>query len=86
MLEIDEAAVEPLVEMGPIRITAAESDGEVELSIDHAESVVEGDQVVERGGARVYLDAAAADVLADQVLGVHTHGDHFHFTFDEQPG
>jgi hypothetical protein len=24
-------------------------------------------------------------VLADQVLGVHAHGDHFHFTFDDQP-
>jgi hypothetical protein len=24
-------------------------------------------------------------VLADQVLGVDAHGDHFHFTFDDQP-
>ena len=26
----------------------------------------------------------AAEVLADQVLGVHAHGDHFHFTFEDQ--
>jgi hypothetical protein len=26
----------------------------------------------------------ASEVLADQVLGVHAHGDHFHFTFDDQ--
>jgi hypothetical protein len=23
-------------------------------------------------------------VLADQVLGVHAHDDHFHFSFDDQ--
>jgi hypothetical protein len=23
-------------------------------------------------------------VLDDQVLGVHSHGDHFHFSFEEQ--
>jgi hypothetical protein len=40
---------------------------------------------VERDGARVFLDPAAAEALADQVLGVHAHGDHFHFTFDDQP-
>ena len=85
MLEIDEAAVEPLAEMGPIRITAVESGDEVELSIDHAEGPAEGDELVERDGAQVYLDAMAAEVLADQVLGVHAHGDNFHFTFDEQP-
>jgi hypothetical protein len=24
-------------------------------------------------------------VLVDQVLGVHSHGDHFHFSFEDQP-
>ena len=38
----------------------------------------------ERDGARVFLDAVAADALADQVIGVHAHGDHFHFTFEDQ--
>jgi Fe-S cluster assembly iron-binding protein IscA len=84
MLQIDEDAVDALAGIGAIRITAEEVDGEVELSIHDAEDPSEGDEVVERGGARVFLDATAADALSDQVLGVHAHDDHFHFTFDEQ--
>jgi Fe-S cluster assembly iron-binding protein IscA len=85
MLEISREAVEALKEMGPLRITAEQTgDDEIELSIDNAADPQPGDEVVERDGARVFLDAAAADALGDQVLGVHAHGDHFHFTFDEQ--
>jgi len=86
MLQIDDEAAEALAGIGPLRITAEEVDGEVEVSLDEADGPEEGDQVVERDGARVFLDAAAAEVLADQVLGVHAHGDHFHFTFDDQSG
>ena len=39
---------------------------------------------MERDGARVFLGPAAAEVLADQVLAIHSHGDHFHFDFEEQ--
>jgi Fe-S cluster assembly iron-binding protein IscA len=85
MLQIDDDAVAALAEVGPVRLSAVESDGEVEVSIEDATEPAEGDQVVERDGARVFLDAVAAEALADQVLGVHTHGDHFHFTFDDQP-
>ena len=85
MLQIDDDAVAALAELGPLRLTAVEEDGEVEVSIEDAAEPVEGDEVVERDGARVFLDAVAAEVLADQVLGVHAHGDHFHFTFDDQP-
>jgi Fe-S cluster assembly iron-binding protein IscA len=84
MLEIHDEAVEPLKGMGGIRITAAEDDDGVELQIDDATEPHEGDEIVERDGARVFLDPLAAEVLADQVLGVHAHGDHFHFSFDEQ--
>jgi Fe-S cluster assembly iron-binding protein IscA len=85
MLEIHEDAVEPLKGMGStLRITAQESDDGVELQIDDATEPQDGDEVVERDGAQVYLDGIAAEVLADQVLGVHAHGDHFHFTFDDQ--
>ena len=84
MLHIAEDAVDALAELGAIRITAEEVDGEVELSIDDASEPTEGDQVVEQGGARIFLDAVAADALADQVIGVEAHGDHFHFTFDDQ--
>jgi Fe-S cluster assembly iron-binding protein IscA len=85
MLEISAEAVEALKEMGPLRITADQTgDDEIELSIENATEPTEGDDVVERDGARVFLDATAADALSDQVLGVQAHGDHFHFTFDEQ--
>jgi len=85
MLQIDAEAAEALAGIGPLRITAEEVDGEVEVSLDGADGPEEGDEIVERDGARVFLDATAAEVLADQVLGVHAHGDHVHFTFDDQP-
>jgi len=84
MLEIAEDAVEALKQIGALRISAEEVDGEVEISIEDASEAAEGDQIVERDGAIVYLDAAAAEVLADEVLGVHSHDDHFHFSFDDQ--
>jgi Fe-S cluster assembly iron-binding protein IscA len=86
MLQIDDEAVAALAQIGSIRITADEVDGDVEISIDEASEPSDGDSVIERGEARVFLDAAAAEVLDDQVLGVHAHGDHFHFSFEDQAG
>jgi iron-sulfur cluster assembly protein len=85
MLTIDEDAVAALEQIGTIRITAEEVDGEAEISIDEATEPADGDDVIESGGAKVFLAPSAAEVLADQVLGVHAHGDHFHFTFEDQP-
>jgi iron-sulfur cluster assembly protein len=85
MLQIDDDAVEALTQIGPLRISAETTDDGVEIQIDDATEPHEGDEVVEREGARVFLDALAAEVLADQVLGVHAHDDHFHFTFEDQP-
>jgi Fe-S cluster assembly iron-binding protein IscA len=85
MLQIDDEAVAALEQIGTIRISAEEVDGETEISIDEATQPAAGDEVIETGGARVFVAPSAAEVLADQVLGVHTHGDHFHFTFDDQP-
>ena len=84
MLQIAEDAVDAFKEIGPIRIRGVESDGEVELEIEEAGEQSVDDQIVEREGARILLDPVAASALDDQVIGVHTHGDHFHFTFDEQ--
>jgi Fe-S cluster assembly iron-binding protein IscA len=84
MLKIDEDAVGALEQIGTIRITAEEVDGEAEISIDEATEPDDGDEVIESGSAKVFLAPSAADVLADQVLGVHAHGDHFHFTFEDQ--
>jgi Fe-S cluster assembly iron-binding protein IscA len=85
MLQIDDEAVAALAQIGTIRITAEEVDGEVEISIEDATEPSEGDEVIELGEVRVFLDPAAADVLADQILGVHAHDDHFHFSFEDQP-
>ena len=85
MLQIDDEAVAALAQIGTIRITAEEVDGEVEISIDDATEPSDGDEVIEVGEVRVFLDPAAADVLSDQILGVHAHGDHFHFSFEDQP-
>jgi len=84
MLEIAQDAVDALKQIGAIRITAEEVGEELELSIANVDGPADGDVAVERDGARVFLDAAAAEALDDQTLGVHSHGDHFHFTFDEQ--
>ena len=84
MLQIADEAVEALRQTGALRISARTVDGEVELALEDADGPAAGDETVERDGARVYLDAAAAEALADQVLGAHAHGDHVHFTFDDQ--
>ena len=59
--------------------------GTTDMCRMHGTMPAEGDQIVERDGAIVYLDPAAAEVLAGEVLGVHSHDDHFHFSFDDQP-
>ncbi len=84
MLKINDEAVDALKELGPLRIRGIEDGEEVELEIEEASEPSDGDQVVERDGVRIFLDPGAADALDDQVIGVHAHGDHFHFTFDDQ--
>jgi Fe-S cluster assembly iron-binding protein IscA len=84
MLQIDGNAVDALKQIGTIRISTEEVDGDVEVTIDEATAPTDGDEVIERDGARVFLAPEAADVLSDQILGVHSHGDHFHFTFEDQ--
>jgi Fe-S cluster assembly iron-binding protein IscA len=86
MLQIADGALDALRQIGTIRIRGVEAaEDEVELEIEEADEPLMDDQVVERDGATVYLDPVAANALEDQILGVHAHGDHFHFTFDEQP-
>ena len=75
-------------EVGPdggLRITAAnESNGDTALEFDLAPSPADGDAVVEEDGAKVFLDEAAAEVMAGKTLDVHSHGDHFHFSLEDQ--
>ena len=70
---------------GGLRITGTlEADGEASIEFSVAPGPVEGDDVVQAGGATVYLDELAASVLADQKLDVDAHGDHYHFSLGDQ--
>jgi iron-sulfur cluster assembly protein len=93
MLKITEQAQEAIASMvadggvgegGGLRITASGSDGETALDFELAAAAVDGDSTVAEGSARLFLDETAAAVLDDKVLDVHAHGDHFHFSIDEQ--
>jgi Fe-S cluster assembly iron-binding protein IscA len=84
MLQISDEAVDALRELGTLRIRGVESEGEIELEIEEANEPVADDLVVERDGVEVYLDPVASSALEDQILGIHSHGDHFHFSFDDQ--
>ena len=93
MLKITEQAQEAIASMiadggvgpdGGLRITGSGSNGETALDFELASAAVDGDSTVVEGGARLFLDETAAAVLGDKVLDVHAHGDHFHFSIDEQ--
>jgi Fe-S cluster assembly iron-binding protein IscA len=92
MLALTEQATEVIKgiveEVGPeagLRITASgDGNGDTALDFDLAPAPGEGDEVVEDDGAKVFLDPAAAEVLADKTLDVEEHGDHFHFSLGEQ--
>jgi len=69
-----------------LRIAAAAptESREASLSLDLATEPSAGDTVVEDGGARVFLDEAAAALLDDKVLDASAHEDHVHLTVHEQ--
>jgi iron-sulfur cluster assembly protein len=91
VLAITEPAVEAIrniieeSDVGPnggLRIFGSDDDFEFELAPEPAA----GDEVIREGGAVVFLDRTAAELLADKVLDAHSHGDHVHFALDEQEG
>lgn len=72
---------------GGVRISGtAEPTGEASLEFALADAPVDGDEVVREGGAVLYLDEVASTVLDDKTLDVEAHGDHFHFSLEEQAG
>jgi Fe-S cluster assembly iron-binding protein IscA len=72
---------------GGLRITSeSNGDGEGGLEFSVADSAEAGDETVSSGGANVFLDPSAAAELADKKLDVEAHGDHFHFSLEEQDG
>jgi len=90
MLELSDDAVreiKELTETGGLRFEGREGEnGDFSFDPSLADEPAEGDQVVERDGAKVFLDAAAAEKLADQILEIESHGDHVHFDFVPQGG
>jgi iron-sulfur cluster assembly protein len=79
---IDDSEVGP---DGGLRITGSnDEDGEAGLEFGVASGAEDGDETVSAGGANVFLDETAAEVLADKTLDVEAHGDHFHFSLGEQ--
>jgi hypothetical protein len=86
MLQIDESALDAFRDLGSIRISGTETEGEVELEIEEASGPLDDDdQIVERDGVKIFLNRVAAAALDDQVIGIEAHDDHFHFTFEDQP-
>jgi iron-sulfur cluster assembly protein len=93
MLKITEQAQEAIASIvadgdappgAGLRISGTQSNGETALDFDLAEAAGDGDVTVKEGTATLFLDETAAAVLEDKVLDVHAHGDHFHFSIDEQ--
>lgn len=80
------AEEQTMPESGGMRLSAEQEGDEISIEIELAEEPSPGDQVVEEHGARVFLDADSAELLADVELGVESHGDHVHFQFVERGG
>lgn len=53
--------------------------GESQLTIEIAAEPAPGDQVIEEGGARVFVDSQAAPFLAEAQLDARTEGDQVAF-------
>jgi iron-sulfur cluster assembly protein len=90
MLELADGAVKESKELagdGGLRFVGKPGEeGSFRFDPSLADAPEDGDQVLERDGARVFLDALAAEKLDDQILEVHSHGDHVHFDFVSQGG
>lgn len=69
-----------------LRVTARLDGDEVAIELDMVEGPHDGDEVVEQGGARVFLDPESAGLLTEVELDVEEHGDHVHFNFAQRAG
>ena len=95
MLQVTEAAASTIASVceengagpdGGLRISGTGSNGETALDFEVVSAALDGDSVVREGDAVLFLDETASAVLDDKMLDVHAHGDHFHFSIDEQDG
>ncbi|MFX0594312.1 HesB/IscA family protein [Melissospora conviva] len=80
----DLAAQEAVPEQGGLRIATDQEAGS--LTIELASQPMEGDQVVNTDGARVFLDPAAAELLDDTAMDAAVDDDGtVQFGFSEKP-
>jgi iron-sulfur cluster assembly protein len=95
MLTLTPAAAEALREIretneldekAGLRVTARLDGDEVAIELDLVDGPEEGDEVVEQGGARVFLDPESSGLLTDVELDVEEHDDHVHFQFAPRSG
>lgn len=78
------SASDPEAETSGMRVSAAPGEqSNFQLSI--AKLPGEDDEVVEEGGARVFLDQAAASALGDKVLDADVVENRVAFTIMSQP-
>jgi iron-sulfur cluster assembly protein len=86
MLQVTDSAAEAvkaIVEQaevpagGGLRIALDEADESVELLVE--ETAASDDTVIDKAGARVFLDEPAAKALDDMILDASSHDDHYHF-------
>ncbi len=82
MLELTQNMIETVSElsqesnMSGLRIFRHEVEEDVGLAAALVAGPIAGDEIVEDGGAFVYLDAPAAEALADKVLDAHIEDGH----------
>jgi Fe-S cluster assembly iron-binding protein IscA len=81
----DMVSAEDAPEGSGLRIAAAQDEGGgPALSLELASEPIEGDQVLDDDGTRVFLEPEAASLLDDKILDTERHGDHYHFRLDDQ--
>lgn len=56
------------------------------LSLSLATGPLEGDEVVDEEGTRVFVEPTVATFLDDKVLDATRHEDHVHFSVEQQGG
>jgi iron-sulfur cluster assembly protein len=93
-LQVSETAADVIGEMivemelpegAGVRITVEPgAEGELALSIEPEPQ--DGDETMQDHGVNVFLDASAAAALEDKVLEAERHGDHAHFSIENQQG
>lgn len=91
MLELTQNTIETVNElsqesnMAGLRIFRHRAEDELVLAAALVDGPIAGDEVVEDGGALVFLESAMADALADKRLDAHVSEGRVYLSLLEQP-